>query len=221
LKSGLLPVLNLLISILAVTLCFIPLGLYLWKRLAPDKPFLMISLFWMINGFIYTPEIFRWSWYSASVSNLITLYYNLIDAPLIILFFYYAFRKKFFLKLLIGFVLFEIIMTVWLGFNDYSDNIIIGVGTFVCLIMNIWGISQYFRNMEHTTTENILVFVNAGFIFYYGLFPVTFFFNYIKFSKVTLPYIIFINFFSICMATGLISFGLWKYAETQYREERY
>jgi hypothetical protein len=217
----LLPVLNLLISILAVSLCFIPFGLYLWKRLAPDKPFLIIALFWMINGFMYSPEIFKWSWYDTNVSNQITLYYNLIDAPLIILFFYYAFKRKFFLWLLAAFVAFEILITVWKGFNFDSDNFIIGFGTMICLIMNIWGISRYFRNMEHTTTENILVFVNAGFIFYYGLFPVTFFFNYIKFSRVTLPYITFINYFSICTATALISFGLWKYAETQYREERY
>ncbi|HEY4967985.1 MAG TPA: hypothetical protein VII28_16375 [Puia sp.] len=216
-----LPVLNLLISILAVSLCFIPLGLYLWKRLAPDKPFLIISLFWMVNGFMYSPDIFTFSWYDRNLSNQVLLFYNLIDAPLIILFFYYAFKKKFFLKLLIAFIVFEIIMTLWKGFNDDSDNIIIGVGTFICLIMNIWGISQYFRNMEHSTRENILVFVNAGFIFYYGLFPVTFYFNYIRFSQATLPYITFINFFSICMATGLISFGIWKYAETQYREERY
>jgi hypothetical protein len=217
----LLPVLNLLISILAVSLCFIPLGLYLWKRLSPDKPFLIISLFWMVNGFMYSPDIFTFPWYDRNLSNQVLLFYNLIDAPLIILFFYYAFKKKFFLKLLIAFILFEIVMTLWKGFNDDSDNIIIGVGTFICLIMNIWGISQYFRNMEHSTRENILVFVNAGFIFYYGLFPVTFYFNYIKFSQATLPYITFINFFSICMATGLISFGIWKYAETQYREERY
>jgi hypothetical protein len=175
----------------------------------------------MVNGLVYSPEIFTFSWYNASISNQVLLFYNLIDAPLIILFFYFAFKKKFFLKLLIAFILFETVMTIWKGFNDDSDNIIIGVGTFICLIMNIWGISQYFRNMEHSTRENILVFVNAGFIFYYGLFPVTFYFNYIKFSQATLPYITFINFFSICMATGLISFGIWKYAETQYREERY
>ena len=58
--------------------------------------------------------------------------------------------------------------------------------------MNIWNQSVF---SEHGTfdQENILVFVNAGFIFYYGLFPVTFYFNYIKFSQATLPYNI-INF---------------------------
>ena len=220
-KTGLLPVLNLLISILAVVLCFIPFGLYLWKRLAPDKSYLFVSLFWMINGIVYTPEIFKWSWYNANVSNQISLFYNKFDAPLVIIFFYYAFKKKVFLQLLIAFIIFEILMTVWKGYNFDSDDIIIGTGSFICLVMNIWGITQYFRNMEHTVKENILVFINAGFIFYYGLFPVTFYFNYIKFSKVTLPYITFINFFSICTATALISFGLWKYAETEYREERY
>ncbi len=188
--------------------------------MAPDKAFLIVALYWTINGITYTPEIFHWTWYS-SVSNQITLFYNLIDAPLIILFFYFFLRKKFFLYLLFAFIIFEIIMIAWKGFNFDSNNVIIGLGSLLCLIMNIWGISLYLRNIEHSSAENVMVFVNAGFIFYYGLFPVIYIFNYIRFSRVTLPYITFINYFSICMATGLISFGLWKYAVTQYREERY
>lgn len=214
------PVLNLLFSILAVTLCFIPLCLYWWRRLAPDKTWLVISLFWAINGVTYTPEIFHWTWY-LSVSNQITLYYNLIDAPLIFLFFYFFFRKKSLLYLFYSFILFEVIMIAWKGFNFDSNNIIIGLGSLICLILNIWGISTYFRNIMHKPEENVMVFVNAGFIFYYGLFAVIYFFNYIHFSRVTLPYITFINYFSICMATGLISIGFWKFAVSNYPEERY
>jgi hypothetical protein len=220
LKTGLLPVLNLMFSILAVTLCFIPLCLYWVKRLTPDRSYLVIAIFWTINGITYTPEIFHWTWYN-SVTNLITLYYNLIDAPLIILFFYFFFKKKIFLNLLYAFVIFEALMIAWKGFNFDSGNVIIGLGTLVCLILNIWGISVYFRKVQHTSPENVLVFVNAGLIFYYGLFTIVFFFNYIQFSKITLPYVTFINYLSICMATGLISFGLWKYATARYQEERY
>ena len=41
-------------------------------------------------------------------------------------------------------------MTVWKGYNDDSNNNIIGVGTLISLIMNLWGISRYFRNVEHS-----------------------------------------------------------------------
>jgi hypothetical protein len=213
-------VLNLTFSILAVTLCFIPICLYWWKKLAPEKSCLIIALFWTINGITYTPEIFHWTWYN-HITNQITLYYNLIDAPIIILFFYFYFRKKFFLNLLFAFIVFEVIMITWKGFNFVSGNVIIGLGTLICLVLNIWGTSVYFRKMQHTSSEFVLVFVNAGLIFYYGLFTVVYFFNYVTFSKITLPYVTFINYFSICMATGLISFGLWKYAVSRYSEERF
>lgn len=212
--------LNLTFSILAVTLCFIPIILYWRKRLAPDKSYLTIALFWAINGITYAPEIFHWTWYLA-ITNQITLIYNLIDAPLIILFFYFSFKRKFFLQLLAAFFIFEILVIARMGFNFNSDNIIIGSGTLVCLILNIWGTSVYFQKIQHSMEENALVFINAGLIFYYGLFTVVFVFDYLLYRRVNLPYVTFVNYFSICMATGLISFGLGKYAESNYPEERY
>ena len=207
-------------SILAVMLCFIPIILYWRKRLAPEKSFLVVALFWTINGITYIPEIFNWQWYN-SVTNQITQVYNLIDAPLIIIFFYYFFRKIFFQYLLFSFIIFEAIIITWKGFTLDADTIIIGLGSFICLVLNIWSISIFFRKMQHSTSENVMGFVNAGFIFYYGLFTVIYIFNYVNFSPVTLPYLKFINYFIICIATGLISFGIWKYAVAQYREERY
>jgi hypothetical protein len=224
LKTGIIPYLNQMFSILAVTFCFVPLFLYWWKKLGPERSYLIVALFWTINGSTYTPEIFHWTWYN-SITNQITLYYNLIDAPLIILFFYFFYKKKFFLYLLVGFIFFEVLMIAWKGFNFDSNDIIIGVGSLICLILNIWGISLYLRNIEHSSFENVMVFINAGFIFYYGLFPVTFYFNYLQSSRVVLqanlPYVTFINYFSICMATGLISYGLWKFAIKKYREEHF
>jgi uncharacterized membrane protein HdeD (DUF308 family) len=220
LKTGLLPGINHLMVILAVTLSFFPLILYWRKRLAADKSYMIITIFWTVNGILYIPEIFHWEWYN-STTDLITLYYNLVDGPLIFLFFYYAFKKKVFLYLIGAFVIFEAIMIAWMGFNFDSDTIIIGIGSLVCLILNIWGISNYFMKVEHTKTENVLVYVFAGFIFYYGLFAVVWRYNYLRPSGQEKPYVLLINWSSICLATALISYGLWKYAETQYREERY
>ncbi|MFI5124693.1 MAG: hypothetical protein ACHQDF_05155 [Chitinophagales bacterium] len=216
-KTGLLPVLNLLISIIAIGLCFIPMVLFWIKRLAPDKSYLFIALFWLINGITYTPEIFCWQWYHA-VSNDITLLYNLMDTPLILLIFYFSFKKKIFLRLLYGFLLFEIAMILWKGYNFDSNTPIIGLGSLISLILNIWGISVFFKKMQHTAFENVLAFVNAGFIFYYGLFTVIYIFNYLNFSMVTLPYVTFINYISITIATGLISYGYWRYGTSPWKE---
>jgi hypothetical protein len=181
---------------------------------------MVISIFWTINGILYIPEIFHWQWYYA-VTDQITLYYNLIDGPLIFLTFYYAFGNKFFLILIPVFALFETIMIAWKGFNFASNNVIIGIGSLICLIMNVWGISKYFKKVEHTDAETALVFIFAGFIFYYGLFAVVYRYSYILESVKEKPYIQVINYLSICLCTGLISYGLWKYAHTEYLEERY
>ena len=216
-KTGLLPVLNLLISIIAIGLCFVPMVLFWLKRLAPDRSYFLIALFWLINGITYTPEIFRWEWYRI-VSNDITLVYNLLDTPLILLIFYCAFRKAFFKYLLYAFILFEILMILWKGYNFDSNTPIIGLGSLISLILNIWGISVFFQKMQHSAFENVMAFVNAGFIFYYGLFTVIYIFNYINFSMVTLPYVTFINYLSITIATGLISYGYWRHAVSPWSE---
>jgi hypothetical protein len=219
-KTGLLPVINQLLTILAVTLTFLPLTIYLWKRLAAEKSYMVISIFWTVNGILYMPEIFHWEWYN-SATNLITLYYNLIDGPLIFLVFYYIFKKRFFLYLIIAFFVFEAIIIYMKGFDNASDNIIIGLGSLFCLVLNIWAISKYFMKVEHTDSEHVLVYVYAGYIFYYGLFAVVYKFNYLISSGPQRPYVIFVNYSAICLATSLISFGFWKYAHTNYREERY
>lgn len=191
--------------------------LFWLKRLAPDKSYFLVAFFWLVNGVTYTPEIFRWKWYRC-VSNDITLMYNLIDTPLILLIFYFAYKKKIFRHLLIGFLLFEIGMIAWKGYNFDSNTPIIGLGSLISLILNIWGISVFFQKMKHTAFENVMAFVNAGFIFYYGLFTVIYIFNYINFSIVTLPYVTFINYLSITMASGLISYGFWRYASPPWKE---
>ncbi len=206
---------NELLTILAVSLMFLPLILYWWKRLAADKSYMVISIYWTINGILYIPEIFHWDWYNM-VTNQITRFYNLVDGPLIFLTFYFIFKKRIFLFLILAFLIFEAVIIAWKGFNDASDNVIIGLGSLICLILNVWGISKYFMKVEHTDTENVLVFVYAGYIFYYGLFAVVYKFNYLLTSGPQRPYVIFINFSAICLATALISYGFWKFAHTEY-----
>lgn len=219
-KTGLLPGIIQLMSVLAVVLCFFPLIIYSWKRLVTNKSYMVITIFWTINGILYVPEIFQWQWYR-SATDLITLYYNLIDAPLVLLIFYYAFGNKLFLYLIALFAGFETVMIIWKGFNFDSDNIIIGIGSLLGLVMNIWGITKYFKKVEHTDAETVLVFVFAGFIFYYGLFAVVYQYNYLRDSGAQKPYVQLINYSAVCLATGLISFGFWKFAHTEYLEERY
>jgi hypothetical protein len=216
-----LPGITLLLTIIGVALCFFPIIIYWWKKLAPNKEYLVLAIYWLINGILYFPEIFNWTWYN-NITDQITLYYNLIDAPLILLMFYFAYKKEIFKNLIFAFILFELTITLIKGNNDDSNSIIIGIGSLICLILNIWGISKYFMKVNHTDDENVMVYVHAGFIFYYGLFAVVYNFNYLHTSGAQRPYVVFINYIAICLATILISFGMWKYAySNRYGDENY
>jgi hypothetical protein len=216
-----LPGITLLLTIFGVAFCFFPIIIYWWKKLSPDKAYLVLAIYWLINGILYFPEIFNWAWYN-NITDQITLYYNLIDAPLILLMFYFVFKIQIFKYTIFAFILFELIITLWKGNNDDSNLIIIGVGSLICLVLNVWAISKYYLKVNHTDDENVMVYVYAGFIFYYGLFAVVYNFNYLHTSGPQRPYVVFINYIAVCLATLLASFGLWKYAYSkQYGDENY
>ena len=179
---------------------------------------MVISIFWMINAIIYAPDIFHWQWY-IPVDEQITLYYNLFDAPLILLIFYYTFEKNIFLYFILAFAIFEAIVIFLTGFNLRSNDIIIGVGSLLCLGVNIWGINKYFRKINHTDTEKAYLCIFAGFIFYYGIcVDLIFIFNFFHFSRGQKIYQNLINYAAMVFSTGLICYGFYKYGPVQSKE---
>jgi hypothetical protein len=176
------------------------------------RPCFFISIFWVINGILYFPEIFSWEWY-ANATNDITYYYNLLETCQIILIFYLIFKKATFKFLLFIFIIFEVIMTYRQG--KAAGVVIIGVGCFISLILNTGAVIRYVFKPEPSNIEHALVFVYAGFAFYFTQFIITYTFNYLQFSTSTLPYIAVINYSSICIATSPISFGMAKHPVSQ------
>jgi hypothetical protein len=203
---------------LAVFFSFLPLILYWIKGLAENKAFMVIAIFWMINGIIYAPEIFHWQWY-VPVDEQITLYYNLTDAPLILLIFYYAFEKKIFLHIILIFIAFEALVITITGFNLASNDIIVGADCLLCLILNVWGMNKYFKQINHTAIEKAYLFIFAGFIFYYGLcIDLIYLFKFFHFSPAQKQYEALINYTAMVIATGLISYAFYKFAPPSYNQ---
>ena len=203
---------------LAIIFSFLPLIIYWCRGLAENKAYMVIAIFWMVNGIIYAPEVFHWQWY-VPVDEQITLYYNLMDAPLILLIFYYTFEKRVFLYMIIYFVVFESIVMGCTGFNLLSNGIIIGVGSLLCLALNIWGINKYFKQLNHTATEKSYLYIFAGFIFYYGLcVDLIYIFKFFQFSAYQKQYSALINYTAMIIATGLISYSFCKIAEPNYKK---
>ena len=79
---------------------------------------MVISIFWMINGILYIPEIFHWEWYNISNRINYPVFITWWMVRLYFLTFYYIFKKRIFLYLILAFSVFETIIIVWKGFND-------------------------------------------------------------------------------------------------------
>ncbi|MBS1597790.1 MAG: hypothetical protein JST75_06175 [Bacteroidetes bacterium] len=220
-NSRLITLLNPYVAAIAILFSFSPLLLLWIKKLSKEKAYTLIAIYWLLNGSTNLPE---WMGQANNFSllNEITLIYNLIDAPLVLLILYFSssgFKKTMLLYLLISYIIFECIMIFWKGFNFDSSAIIIGVGGSIILIFSVWGVADFFQKIEHSSFETTMGFIYAAFIFEYSLSIVTFISNYLNFKKETVDVNLFVYYLSVISATLLTSFGLWRYARPKMAEE--
>src|ERR1700676_316390 len=123
-KPGFYSILNPFMSNIAVILCFIPIILLLWKKLTREKAYLLVCLYWLLNGLVNLPDMLG-QFQNPQTQENITLLDNLIDTPLALLIFYYAStgnKKKILRYLLIAFTSFELIVVWWKGYNFDSST---------------------------------------------------------------------------------------------------
>jgi len=220
-NSRLITLLNPYIAAIAILFSFSPLLLILIKKLSKEKAYTLIAIYWLLNGSTNLPE---WLGQANNLAllNDITLVYNLIDAPLVLLILYYSStgtKKKLILYVLIMYLIFECMMIFWKGHNFDSSAIIIGVGGVIILVFSIWGVADFFQKIEHSSFETTMGFIYAAFIFEYSLSIVTFISNYLNFKKETVDVNLFVYYLSVISATILTSFGLWRYARPKMAEE--
>ena len=213
--------LNPYISVIAIVLCFLPFLLLWWKKLNSKKAYLFIAIYWLLNGVVNLP-IFIGQSDNTDLANQISLVYNLLDAPLVLLVFYFSAignKKRVLLYLLILFAVFELSIVAWKGHNWDSSTIIVGTGGLLILIYSVMGVAEYFQKIQHNSFETTMGLVYAAFIFDYGLSIITFFSNYLNFKKETVGENLFVYYLSVISATMLTSFGLWRYANAKLAEE--
>lgn len=205
-------------SNIAIILCFIPFLLLWWKKLSQERAYLFVCIYWSLNGLINLP--FLAQLFDQALFRNITVFDNLIDTPLALLVYYFAatgIRKKIFFYTIIGFIIFQLAIVFWKGFNNDSVTIVLGWGIFILFVFSIWGLAQYFQKIEHTPFESVMGFVYAGFIFYDGLWVVIYVFSFLNYHKETVAENQFLNYLSIILATVLTSIGLWQYAKPKNR----
>jgi hypothetical protein len=88
-KTSLYSVFFLLVSDLATAFCFFPFLLLLWKKLGQEKAYLIISIYWLANGIINLPNWFGEA-KNFQFQSQLSLLYNLIYTPLVLLVFYFS-----------------------------------------------------------------------------------------------------------------------------------
>jgi hypothetical protein len=203
-----------IISNTAIAFCFVPFIIILIKKNYSEKAYLFTAIYWLANGLLNLPN-----WLGLGNNDLLmhnlTLLYNMLDAPLVLLIFFFAAsdgKKKIIFYTISAFIFFELIITVWKGYNLTSSTIIIGAGTLLALVYSTMGIMEYLQNVSHSAFENALVLIFASILFDYGIFIVIYLFSYLKiaYSKDADNY--FIYYASLFISTSLSSLALWRYA---------
>jgi hypothetical protein len=219
-RSGL----YLLISNLAIGLCFLPFVLLWFKKLLHVKAYLGIAIYWMCSGFVNLPH---WMGQSQDheLQNRLTLLYNLLDGPLALLVFLFAFtgkKRRAVGYTLVLFILFELVMVAWKGYNFDSSTVIIGVDLLLVLIYSTSGVLQYLKEMEHTEFETSMVFIYAALLFDYGVFIIIYIFSYLRlfYSQTDSNDNFWLYYISLFLSVLLTCFGLWQYAPARKPEPR-
>jgi len=206
-------------SVLSVALCLVPF-LILWlKKLGRVNVYLFIGIYWLANALCNLPDCLGES-ENSTLQLKIILLYNVLDAPLLLLIFYFAstgLKKRILFYLFLFFLIFEPAVIAWKGYNLTSSTIIVGVDGAVALIFSIWGMAEYFQKIEHNPFESAMGFAYAGFIFVYGFNIVTFVFSYLKRHTEGREANLFLYYFSLILAAFLTSMGMWRYAKPRLK----
>ena len=77
------------ISNLAIAFCFVPLLLLIWKKISREKAYLFVAIYWLANGLMNLPNWLGQA-QNDKLQGQLTLLYNLLDAPLVLLVFFFS-----------------------------------------------------------------------------------------------------------------------------------
>ena len=217
-KTSLYSVLYSVISDVAIGLCFIPLLLLFWKKMRKDKAYWMVGIYWLATGLVNLPNLgiaFFGQSDPTAFQEKLTLFYNLLDTPLILLIFLYSApgkkHKKHLLLILFLFMVMEAGLLNWKGYNFISSTTIIGAGMLLVLGYSVTGLVQYMRKMEHTAFENSMVFVYAALLFAYGSFIIIYIFIRIHPDSIRNPDSFLLYYISLLLSAAITCMGLWSY----------
>ena len=175
------------LSIVALVAYYVPILLVLFKKLWKDTPILMFSFYWVAGGLINLIQFI--TAIPQPVRALITVIYNLLDVPFVLLILYLNTNVQIIKKvtrLLIPVYLFiEIMNGILRGFTDESFKYFLAIGVLIVIVTMICEIFHYFQNMDSTDREKATIFLHFAVLFEYASYVIFYIFQYIlkEYSK--------------------------------------
>ncbi|MBS1666229.1 MAG: hypothetical protein JST58_02525 [Bacteroidetes bacterium] len=224
-KTGFYPLLNAIVSNIAIVFCFVPFILLLLKKLQYQKIYLLIGLYWLatalLNQYNWLGNADDWDVQTnlMFVRNLIGIHFVLA----IYLLCANGDQKKIILYSLFAFATFELLIATLNGINQFSGVIIDGVGALLVLAFSLVGLAGYFKEIEHSPYEHGIAFIYAAFLFAYGSVAMIYSLNYFKVATVNDPNEFFLYYVGLLLAVLLTCYGFWQYASktSQSKTETY
>ncbi|HXB90923.1 MAG TPA: hypothetical protein VNU72_01480 [Puia sp.] len=215
-KTGVYSALYVVISNIAIWLCFIPFLFLGWKKMRQVGAYCIIGFYWLLNGLVNLPDLNIFSSSTAHYWQEMLVYgYNLAETPLILLAFAFAIAGKSRRQLLLVtavFIAWEAFLIGWKGYDNSTRMLITGSGLLLILACCITGLLQYVKKMEHTRFENSMVFIYAALLFDYGSFLIIYIFAHIHSTANANGMDSFLLYhISLLISAAVTAMGLWSY----------
>lgn len=196
------------ISLLAIVAYFVPIIIVMAKKLWKDSSVFLFALYWLAGGLINLSD--RIPWISYDMRMLMTVIYNMLDVPLLLLIFYFttsSLQLKRFIKAITPVYIFiELVNLYFRGFSYESLKYVMGLGVIVALVVISWEVLGYLKKMEHSSREKAVIFIYTAMLFEYGTYIVIYIFDfYLKVEDGNDTLLIY--YISSLIGVGIASFG--------------
>lgn len=173
-----------IVEILASIAYFLPVFIMLFRKLWKDSYFLYLAVYWTIGATVNF--VTNLPTLGSATIETVTVIYNMIDVPLILLILWYtSFSAKLakILKFVISaYIIAELILVLKFGLTYEAIKYIIGVGVFIVLVTLFWEIRFYLQQLEHTNREKAMLFIYAALVFEYASYIIVYICDYFVLS---------------------------------------
>ncbi len=208
-------VLYIIVSNLAIGSCLIPFGMLFSRKMRQMTTYRLLGLYWLLNGLIHFTDIYFFESFRGGRLDQMTNYYNVADTPLALLIFASAAagrQRKMLISTIFLFIVFEIIVIEWKGFDFTSGFSFIAPSVLLVIGWCVAGLVLYMRKMEYTPFESSMVVIYVALLFAYGSYLIIALFLHLRgYTEGNSKDGYLLYYISLLLSSVITSVGLWSY----------